>query len=243
VTSLTVKLWGAGGASGGGSAAFVTGSLAVTPGSTLTIIGGGFSNGFGGYGGGDSGTGGGGRSGIQFGGTELVTAAGGCGTSSINGGGGGLTTGNAGDGPQGGGGTQTAGGNGIDTFQSGSAFQGGFGIGGGGGGGNPRGDGGSSYFTNAKFTFSMANSQNGANGNPDTGKAPGGAGDSDYVARVGTGGNTNTDPDGGNGLVVINAVVTVPESGSLALLLPALGAVFCVAKSRLGTVVVARKRK
>ncbi|WP_394795817.1 hypothetical protein [Armatimonas sp.] len=59
ITSLTVKLWGAGGGglggfSGGGSGAFVTGLLTVTPGETLTLIvgGGGGSAGSGGFGGG-----------------------------------------------------------------------------------------------------------------------------------------------------------------------------------------------
>ena len=38
VTSLTVKLWGAGGGYQGGSGAFVTGLLAVTPSDALPLI-------------------------------------------------------------------------------------------------------------------------------------------------------------------------------------------------------------
>lgn len=117
VTSLTVKLWGAGGggaSSGGsgGSAAYVAGSLAVTAGNTLTLIVGGGGNygastqvGTGGYGGGgstpDYGGGGGGRSSIQLtAGTDYVTAGGGGGGgwygSSTYGGAGGATTGGTG---------------------------------------------------------------------------------------------------------------------------------------------------
>ena len=92
VSSLTVKLWGAGGGWAGGSGAFVTGLLTVTPGSTLTFIvgGGGSENGPGGFGGGGNAPpgfgGGGGRSAIRLGSTELVTAAGGGGDSRGGGG-------------------------------------------------------------------------------------------------------------------------------------------------------------
>ena len=103
VTSMTVKLWGAGGGAAsykanggsGGSGAYVTGTLSVTPGQALTIIvggGGGASTNVttaapGGYGGGGNGGssgnaygggGGGGRSAIQItAGTDNVTAGGG----------------------------------------------------------------------------------------------------------------------------------------------------------------------
>ena len=94
-TSITVYMWGAGGGGGhtgtqgataGGAGAYVQGTLAVTPNSTLKIIvGGGGAHGSTGsaYGGGGSanaaGTygGGGGRSAIQVSGTELVDAGGG----------------------------------------------------------------------------------------------------------------------------------------------------------------------
>lgn len=165
VTSLRVKLWGAGGAGNGGSGAFVTGVLSVTPGETLTVIvggGGGFISGTApaSYGGGGAGfpSAGGGRSALRSGdGTERVTAgAGGGGRygNGAGGGAGGLLSG--GDGlllslyatVAGKGGTQTEGGaGGISSHggngQAGSAFQGGSGsITGPGGGGGYFGGGG-----------------------------------------------------------------------------------------------------
>ena len=125
VTSLSVSMWGAGGGKSGGSGAFVSGLLTVTPGETLTLIvggGGGFSTGSTGnaFGGGGEGRGsvgvftinsggGGGRSGIRdSGNTEVVTAGGGGGGgNSTNGAAGGLAVGNS---SEGGGGTQSAGG-------------------------------------------------------------------------------------------------------------------------------------
>ncbi len=126
VTSLLVKLWGAGGggsAGPGGGSGFVTATIAVTPSETLTIIvgeggrSGGLNCGYvaGTYGGGGSGglgtyagyhyqnTSGGGRSALRRGSTELLTAGGG--------GGGGYTLGGAGGGTVGtsGGGYLTAG--------------------------------------------------------------------------------------------------------------------------------------
>ena len=154
VTSLTVKLWGAGGGGAstggvGGSGAFVSGSLAVTAGNTLTLIvggggayGGSGVAGTGGYGGGGSttayGGGGGGRSAIQLtAGTDWVTAGAGAGggyaNSSTYGGAGGATTGGSGgsntsySGYTGGsGGTTLAGGSGgsgstVTTGNSGSS--------------------------------------------------------------------------------------------------------------------------
>ena len=101
VTSLSVKLWGAGGGGtgySGGAGGFVTGTISVTPGETLTIVvgGGGAMAGGAGYGGGGSGgigsaigagvganpgAGGGGRSAIiRASSTELITAGGGGGS-------------------------------------------------------------------------------------------------------------------------------------------------------------------
>lgn len=89
VTSLFVILKGAGGGSStfvGGSGAFVSGNLAVTPFETLTILVGGggggfFSGGTGGSGGGGNGTtvdaGGGGLSAISLNGAEVADAGGG----------------------------------------------------------------------------------------------------------------------------------------------------------------------
>jgi hypothetical protein len=103
VTSLTLHMWGAGGANsggtGGGAGAYINGTLAVTPASSLTIIVGGGGNlgtgstaGVGGFGGGGNGgmygPGGGGRSAIRLSSTELVTAGGGgaCGGNATYGG-------------------------------------------------------------------------------------------------------------------------------------------------------------
>lgn len=151
ITAIHVKLWGAGGGREGGSGAFISGNLAVTPGETLTIIVGG-----GGvvapnsglsasaYGGGGRAVGdtffgppgaGGGRSAIRRGSTELVTAGaggGGYGAGINPGGAGGLLAGV--DAPLfggvGRGGTQTAGGSKAPdstTATNGSQFQGGTG--------------------------------------------------------------------------------------------------------------------
>lgn len=168
ITSVTVYMWGAGGGGGngtGGAGAFIQGTLAVTPGNTLTVIvgGGGVQNGGGTFGGGGSSGGqnsasGGGRSAIQLSGTELVDVGGGGGGSYSGYQGGAANyspTINGGAGYRGGqatyggyGGTQTAGGavvtGPVATGTAGSSLQGGAGgnFGGGGGGGYYGGGGG-----------------------------------------------------------------------------------------------------
>jgi hypothetical protein len=163
VTSITVKVWGAGGGGGansspGGGGGYATATLDVTPGETLTIMvgtggqyrsggagrgptvyGGGGNTGVNGYGGQ-----GGGRSAIKRSSTELITAGGGGGagwdiSGDWGGGGGGSVGQDANNGANGGkGGTQSAGGAGGGSAEAGSAYQGGTctdGDGGGGGGG------------------------------------------------------------------------------------------------------------
>lgn len=157
VTSLTVKAWGAGGASNsatsteadrarGGPGGFVRATIAVTPGETLTIkvgTGGAFcSRDFGARAPGA----GGGRSAVMRGSTPLVIAGGGGGaggygasaTESFGGVGGGLTGGagqsgttNSGGASPGFGGTQSAGGAGGNPGPGipGSSLQGGSGSG------------------------------------------------------------------------------------------------------------------
>jgi len=227
VTSLLVELWGGGGggngiAGNGGAGAFVSGTLSVTPGSTLTVIvgsGGGFMGGFGG--GGvprDSfAGGGGGRSAITLGGVELIDAGGGGGgffninnfSISYQGGAAGISFGSAGVGPQRGlGGTQTAGGAG---FNSGSFLQGGNAPNGAGGGGGYYGGGGSfdgSGGGGSSYGSAFISSFGGIAGSGST--APNQS-DLYYLAGVAQGG-INT--DGGSGLVVITAV---PEPSTLAL--------------------------
>lgn len=165
VTSLTVKAWGAGGASNnarvGGAGGYSSGTIAVTAGQTYTIVVGGggsmasgASGGAGGFGGGASGGndesdshagGGGGYSGIFLGivaqgNAKLVAGGGGGGSGRAAGGAGGGASGNAGSigcsgSPAAGGGTQSSGG--ASPGVNGAAA--GSALGGGGGG---------SYLTN-----------------------------------------------------------------------------------------------
>ena len=143
VTSVDVKLWGAGGAgvsgtggsvsASGGAGGYAAGTIDVSPGDVLTILvgGGGFSSGGGGFGGGGNGGttggvrsgGGGGFTAIRAGTADLLIAGGGGGASnhgagSSGGNGGGVNggigaNGNAFTGTLAGGGTQTAGGAGA----------------------------------------------------------------------------------------------------------------------------------
>lgn len=163
VTSVAVYAWGAGGSGGGsggeysgGSGGYISGTLATTPGETLTIIvGQGGRNQTSDYrpldrnyafGGGASGGGGnqyayaygsgGGRTAIRRGSTELATAGGGGGAGyGGNGGAGGGSsgvagTGGGGSGSAGGGATQSAGGsagsNGGEFGVAGIQFAGGY---------------------------------------------------------------------------------------------------------------------
>jgi hypothetical protein len=188
VTSITVTLNGAGGGnsygSSGGAGGLVSGTLAVMPGYTYTIIvgqggGSGYYQTYGGGGGSGVygyGSQGGGRSAIAYGGTDLVTAgAGGGGAYYTNGGAGGGTDGASGNGATGGGqysggypstsyggfefdgnyGGQYYGGNGGYYYGSG----GGSGWYGGGGGGyyDQSGGGGSSYV--GSLTGTVVNTQ------------------------------------------------------------------------------------
>ncbi|MFZ1317473.1 MAG: hypothetical protein WAQ26_03420, partial [Candidatus Saccharimonas aalborgensis] len=153
ITSLSVKVWGGGGGGGaGGSAAaggtgggggYVSGSVAVTPGETLTVyVGGGGATGTRNTAGG--GGGGGGYSSIYRGTTALAIAAGGggggggrnsAGNTGGAGGAGGGTTGVAGStsgaGGGGGAGTQSAGGaggtGGTNAGSAGGSLTGGLG--------------------------------------------------------------------------------------------------------------------
>lgn len=199
VTSIQVKLWGGGGGSGdtasgrGGGGAFVSGTLAVTPGETLTIIaaGGGASSssgvangGFGG--GGNSGTirtvgGGGGRSAIQRTvGTDLATAAGGGGGSARRGGSSACGAGGAAGVATGSNGTQ-----GTSTFLAGFGRGASSSAGGASGGASTNGGNGSAP------TAGTAGSQyqGGTGGN---GTAAGGGGGGGYYGGGGGGGATDS---------------------------------------------------
>jgi hypothetical protein len=230
VFAIEVKLWGAGGAKGypysgsqtgsGGGGGFTKGTLAVSPGDTLTVIvgeGGQYSNLFKpvGYGGGGAGFGqGGGRSAIRLDTNEILTAGGGGGGTSstgwdnlsFGGAGGGLNGTGSVNLQSGGGGTQTSGGlasaynaataGSKFTGGSGARIAGGFGSSGGGGyygGGGANvgiGGGGSGFIGNATFAFTAAG----------TGGLPPDISDIDYAAGIGAGGITGA---GGHGLVVI----------------------------------------
>ena len=193
VTSISLTMRGGGGGGGGifggANGGLVSGTLAVTPGVTYTIVsaGGGTTysrtryvaaaGGFGGGGtGGDgsssgtTGAGGGGGSYFSNGATLLVAAGGGGGTSeshSSSAGAGGGTTGGDGSAGPGYGGTQSAGGAGFQagngSYQQGGGNSG-WNTGGGGGGyygggGGKGGGGGSSYVAN--LTGTVVNTQGG----------------------------------------------------------------------------------
>ncbi len=243
ITSLTMKLWGAGGGGSngavGGGGAFVTGAFPVTPGESLTLIvgqGGGTFPNNGNYGGGGgagfNGGRGGGRSAIRRASTELVTAAAGGGASAITGGppqpggAGGLAIGTSGGGVGGAGGTQTSGGAGGLDASSGIAFAGGNGA-------SFAGGGGSGYFGGGGGGFGSAGPDTGGGGGGSSlltnltasggsaagsGTTPGGLTDTDYAGNIGTGGPVLT--NGGNGRIVLlyvpatnNAPVVATNTG------------------------------
>lgn len=101
VTSINVKMWGAGGGGGGagrnsnggagGGGGFTQTTISVTPGETLDVKVGGAGGGGGGSSNSGTGGGGGGYSSVARGSTQLIVAAGGAG-----GGGGGYNSGNIG---------------------------------------------------------------------------------------------------------------------------------------------------
>ena len=234
ITSVTVYMWGAGGGGGngtGGAGAFIQGTLAVTPGNTLTVIvgGGGVQNGGGTFGGGGSSgqqgsASGGGRSAIQLSGTELVDVGGGGGGSYSGFQGGAANyspTINGGAGYRGGqatyggfGGTQTAGGavvtGPVATGTAGSYLQGGAGgtYGGGGGGGFYGGGGGSTAGGDgcaggggSSYTTNAAFTLITGSNSPNTGAQAPATASPYYVSGVAAGATGSS--TGGSGLVVI----------------------------------------
>lgn len=208
VTSLQLKLWGAGGyarSGTSGAGGYSSGNLSVTPGETIAVMVGGASGAGSGYGGG-AGSGGGGASGgrsavfrgsVSFA-NEVITAGGGGGGDDEGGGsagaGGGLTGQNSTNGASTGG-TQSAGGSPGGARGQGEAGGGGAGGGGyyGGGAGNPgNGSGGSGYIGGVTSGVTTAGNYTSA---PNTGNT-------DYIAGIGTGATGNYS-SGGHGLVVI----------------------------------------
>ena len=235
VTSLTVYMWGAGGAQAqpgaAGAGAFISGNLAVSSGSPITLLVGGAGSGTtGGFGGGGNGGygGGGGRSAIIISGTEVVTVGAGGGSGWLAAGCGGFSNGFDafnGSGTGGRGGTTTAGGvvptiDGGAGATAGSLRQGGQSTRGGGGGGyyggsaggassfaDGGGGGGSSYTTNPAFTFiTGSNSPNLQNQAPATGVIG-------YVSNAGAAGS--------NGLILVSVPLSAtitPAAGNTATL-------------------------
>jgi len=197
VTSVNVTLIGAGGGYGGqgagGAGGLVSGTLAVTPGQSYTIIVGQGGTNAGGatYGGGGSsvsyGGSGGGRSAIQLGGSDIVTAGAGGGgamaTATTAGAGGGLTGGGGGPYTYATGGTQSGGGTGGASGGLGYGANNGY---------SQSGAGGSGYYGGG------AGAQSGSGG--------GGAGGSSYVANL-TGTVVNT--QGGGAATESNGSVTI----------------------------------
>ena len=194
VSSVNVKLWGAGGGSGaagdfryGGGGGFVKGDIAVTPSESLTVIvgqaGSGVTSG--------SNTGvssGGGRSALRRSSTELFTAgAGGGGGRGVDAGrggvGGGLVAGAAQGGA--GGGTQSAGGSAVDSYSTdGSQFQG--------------GRGGGAWTT----AISAAKYGGGGAGNSDNSTASGRGGGGGYFGGAGgTDASTSSGAGGGSSFI------------------------------------------
>lgn len=246
VTSLNVKLWGAGGGSSiqtsgsgnadyGGGGGFVSGTLAVTPGETLTFVVGqagaanaGTRYGGGGAAGSNGGGSGGGRSAIRRGTADIVTAgagggAGNSGNAALSGGvGGGLT---GGDGYSqystaytGKGGTQSAGGA-AGTGSGGNAYAGSQYAGGagdtsgsatssgtsGGGGGGYYGGGGSYGGGGGGGSSYVANLTGTVVNTQAPNQTAAGTGDADYVSGIGNG-QMGGDLTGGNGRIVISYV-------------------------------------
>lgn len=214
ITSLSVKVWGGGGGGGaggssaaggaGGGGGYVAGTIAVTPGETLTIYtGGGGSAGTRNTAGG--GGGGGGYSSIYRDTTPLAIAAGGGG-----GGGGRNSTGNTGGAGGAGGGTS-----GIIGTASGVSGGGGGGTssagGAGGTGGNNRGSAGSSLTggaggdgrsgAGADGSGAAGGLATGGNGGSvvATSRAGGGGGGSGYFGGGGGSGSTTGSGAGGGG--------------------------------------------
>lgn len=215
VTSLTLKLWGgAGGGGGGGSTAagapggsggYITSTIAVTPGETLSAYVGGAGSG-GTYSGAGSGAGGGGGGGgftsIYRGATALAIASGGGGggggratlagggggsgggTSGINGTAGGTTT-------SGSGGTATTGGSGgvgNTTGVTGGALTGGDG-----------GDGRSTASTGSGVSGGATAGGNGGSANLTSTRGGGGGGGSGFFGGGGGGGSASTTTVSGSG--------------------------------------------
>ena len=242
VTTLTAKLWAGGGAGGGlpmdspalypvgGGGGFATGTFAVTPGETLTIIvggGGQYAPNTYAYGGGGGSSqhggtitgGGGGRSAIRRGATELLTAGGGGGAGGEHGQNDGGPGGGASGGPStgycvAGGGTQSEGGaratcNYNSGNTAGSAFQGGTDPYCGGGGGGGWFGGGSGNHWTPSFACGGGGGGAGHLGSgvagslvAAAGAAPAAQGDVDYAAGVAAGGAFNG--HGGHGRVVLD---------------------------------------
>ncbi len=217
ITSITVKMWGAGGGGGGGGNAsaggaggaggYATSTLTVSPGETLSLaIGGGGDGGVGSTNSG-AGGGGGGYSAVRRSTTPLLVAAGGAG-----GGGGGRNSGNVGGAGGGGGGSTGANGSASGTSGGGS--------GGTQSGGGAAGTGSTNYGT-AGSSFqggaggdgrSSQGSDGGANNGGTSGGGAGGANDIKsryagaggggggyYGGGGGTGSTSNTGAGGGGG--------------------------------------------
>ncbi|MER2626619.1 MAG: glycine-rich protein, partial [Accumulibacter sp.] len=239
ITSITIKVWGAGGGGGvlysgstkpGGGGGFSTGTLAVTPGQTYTVIvgaggqTGGSSNTYGGGGYSQSaGAQGGGRSAVRNqSATELITAGGGGGGNSsygsydgaLSGGPGGGSSGGSSSSPcsqGGGGGTQSAGGcaaayNSATAGTQYSGGQGGTNVSGehaSGGGGGYYGGGGANVGAAGGGSGYISPSLTSAFTTAGSDSTPANSADSAYQSGIGVGGVANGG-SGGHGLVVIS---------------------------------------
>ncbi len=217
VTSMTIKMWGGGGGGGGGGngaggatgggAGYITGTISVTPGETIsTYVGGGGGGGNYSSGGQDAGGGGGGggHSSIYRNSTPLFITAGGGGgggarvaTAGGAGGAGGGTSGIAGttvgNGGGGGGGTASAGGiggsGGNNSGSAGTSLVGGAGA-----------DGRSSQGTDGSGVVGgLASAGDGGLPNVNTTRPGGGGGGSGYFGGGGGGSTTSANGNAGGG--------------------------------------------
>ncbi|MGY4893720.1 MAG: hypothetical protein ACO1N2_03455 [Candidatus Saccharimonadota bacterium] len=217
VTSISVKVWGAGGGGGaggstgtggaGGGGGYVTAAIPVTPGETLNVYVGGGGSGGGNVSNTGSGGGGGGYSSIYRGATPLVITAGGGGgggsriaTTGGAGGAGGGTTGVAGsavyanNGAGGGAGTASAGGaggqGGNNSGTAGSSLTGGLGADG--RSATTGADGGGGF-------GGLASGGAGGLANVNTTRAAGGGGGAGYFGGGGGGATSSTNNSSGGG--------------------------------------------
>lgn len=236
VTSITVKMWGAGGAGGGGGSTntggdgggggFVQATLSTTPGETLTTYVGGTGGGGSYSGNSGRGGGGGGHTSLYRSTTALAIAAGGAGggggrtnTSGGAGGAGGGTSGiagsSAGVGGGGGAGTQSSGGTGGSSSSGNTGANGASLVGGAGADGRS-----SNGADGSAANGGLASGGAGGSNNVNQTRSGGGGGGSGYYGGGGGGSSNNTNGNaaggggGGSSYTIASATSVTNTAGS-----------------------------